>query len=96
MVISMLRRVNIQALKAAASNLSVELPDEDMESYLKSESSATGKDSEKEISEETLRKYHHLLFEIHILDGSLVCPESSRKFPIKDGIPNMLLHEDEI
>ena len=46
--------------------------------------------------ESNLKLLHHVLFEIHILEGSLVCPESGRRFPVKDGIPNMLLHEDEV
>jgi multifunctional methyltransferase subunit TRM112 len=36
------------------------------------------------------------LFEIHVLEGCLVCPDTKREFPIKDGIPNMILHEDEL
>ena len=43
-----------------------------------------------------LMSVHKLLFDIHVIWGNLVCPESGRKFPIKDGIPNMLLHEDEL
>ena len=43
-----------------------------------------------------LAKCHHALLEIHVIDGNLICPESNRKFPIKDGIPNMLLREDEL
>lgn len=46
--------------------------------------------------EEMLQELHHFLFELHVLEGQLVCPESGRRFPIKDGIPNMLLHEDEV
>ena len=36
------------------------------------------------------------LFEIHIMEGILICPDTQREFPIKDGIPNMILHEDEL
>lgn len=39
---------------------------------------------------------HHLLMNVHIKNGTLVCPDSQREFTIKDGIPNMILHEDEI
>ena len=46
--------------------------------------------------EEFLKVIHHLLFEVHVLDGFLICPESDRRFTVKDGIPNMLLHEDEV
>ena len=46
--------------------------------------------------EESLRKTHHALFEIEVVQGDLICPETGRKFPIKQGIPNMLLNEDEV
>ncbi|KAJ6997698.1 hypothetical protein NC653_014060 [Populus alba x Populus x berolinensis] len=47
-------------------------------------------------SEEFLRKVHHALLELHLEEGALTCPETGRKFPVTKGIPNMLLHEDEI
>lgn len=47
-------------------------------------------------NESVLQKLHHLLLEIDILEGQLECPETGRVFPIKDGIPNMLLNEDEV
>ena len=34
--------------------------------------------------------------EIEIIQGILECPESGRKFSIKNGIPNMLANEDEV
>ena len=37
-----------------------------------------------------------LLLDVHIQAGALICPESGRRFPINEGVPNMLLHEDEI
>jgi len=46
-------------------------------------------------SEEFLRKAHHALLEIDVVTGEMECPESGRKFPIQNGIPNMLLNEDE-
>lgn len=45
---------------------------------------------------DSLMTLHHLLFNIHILEGVLACPETNREFVVKDGIPNMVLHEDEI
>ena len=39
---------------------------------------------------------HRVLFDIHVLGGHLVCPDTGRRFPIHDGIPNMILHEDEL
>ncbi|KAJ0582763.1 hypothetical protein HanHA300_Chr04g0155651 [Helianthus annuus] len=47
-------------------------------------------------SDEFLRKFHHALLEVHLEEGALVCPESDRRFPVNKGIPNMLLHEDEV
>jgi len=46
--------------------------------------------------EELLKKIHHILLEIEVVSGCLECPETSRKFPISNGIPNMLLNEDEV
>lgn len=43
-----------------------------------------------------LQKLHHLLLEIDIIEGHLSCPETGRVFPINQGIPNMLLNEDEV
>eukprot|EP00088_Acartia_fossae_P005480 TRINITY_DN12444_c0_g1_i1.p1 TRINITY_DN12444_c0_g1~~TRINITY_DN12444_c0_g1_i1.p1 ORF type:complete len:125 (+),score=21.07 TRINITY_DN12444_c0_g1_i1:41-415(+) len=49
-----------------------------------------------ETDQEFLKKAHHALLEIELINGNLICPETSRKFPVSDGIPNMLLNEDEI
>mmetsp|Transcript_734 Transcript_734/g.863 ORF Transcript_734/g.863 Transcript_734/m.863 type:complete len:133 (+) Transcript_734:118-516(+) len=43
-----------------------------------------------------LANLHTVLFDVHVLEGDLVCPDTGRKFNIKEGIPNMILHEDEI
>tara|TARA_E500000178_G_C16565021_1_gene549077 strand:+ start:179 stop:511 length:333 start_codon:yes stop_codon:yes gene_type:complete len=43
-----------------------------------------------------LKKLHHILLEVRLIEGALVCPESGRKFPVKNSIPNMLLNEDEV
>ncbi|KAJ8282807.1 hypothetical protein COCON_G00053260 [Conger conger] len=48
-----------------------------------------------EKNEEFLRKVHHVLMEVEVLEGCLQCPESGREFPISRGVPNMLLNEDE-
>ena len=39
---------------------------------------------------------HRALFDVYLVEGYLVCPDTGRKFPVKDCIPNMILHEDEI
>eukprot|EP00450_Noctiluca_scintillans_P012509 CAMPEP_0194485600 /NCGR_PEP_ID=MMETSP0253-20130528/6555_1 /TAXON_ID=2966 /ORGANISM="Noctiluca scintillans" /LENGTH=136 /DNA_ID=CAMNT_0039325599 /DNA_START=46 /DNA_END=456 /DNA_ORIENTATION=- len=43
-----------------------------------------------------LQKLHTTLFDVHLLEGTLVCPESGREFPVEKGIPNMLLNDDEV
>jgi len=35
-------------------------------------------------------------YQVEVISGELVCPESGRKFSISKGIPNMLLNEDEL
>ncbi|CAD6576001.1 MAG: hypothetical protein CYPHOPRED_005845 [Cyphobasidiales sp. Tagirdzhanova-0007] len=49
-----------------------------------------------EMDDELLKKLHHVLLEIHVQDGSMLCPSCAHVYAIKDGIPNMLLAEHEI
>lgn len=56
------------------------------------ESAPTPEDADEQL----LRAVHHALLEVHVKKGKLVCPESGREFPVIDGIPNMLLREDEV
>merc|ERR1712189_97293 len=56
----------------------------------------TGKETELCENEDFLKEMHHVLLEIEIMEGNLICPETGRKFPITKGIPNMLLREDEV
>ena len=85
LTISMLGKIDWTALKSAAADMAMHELDDIAEIT-----------PEMKDDDVLLRKIHHLLFEVHLIDGNLVCPESSRKFPVKDGIPNMLLHEDEV
>lgn len=80
----MIPRVEWPALIAAATEVGYgeNLPKDLIENY--------------ESNEEFLRQAHHALLEIEIEEGSLICPETGRSFPIKNGIPNMLLNEDEV
>lgn len=45
--------------------------------------------------ENVLKALHHVLLEVEVMEGDLECPETGRKFPIKNGIPNMLINEEE-
>lgn len=42
------------------------------------------------LSDELLQRLHHILLEIHVIEGAMVCPNCSHIFPIKNGIPNMV------
>jgi len=46
--------------------------------------------------ESLLKKIHHVMMEVDVVNGTLECPETKRAFPITNGIPNMLLNEDEV
>ncbi|XP_070543695.1 multifunctional methyltransferase subunit TRM112-like protein [Ptychodera flava] len=47
-------------------------------------------------NEDFLKEAHRVILEVEVIEGNLVCPESGRKFPISNGIPNMKLNEDEV
>ena len=49
-----------------------------------------------EPSEEFLQLLHHVLLEVHVAEGEMICPNCSHIYPIRNGIPNMLLAEHEI
>mmetsp|Transcript_7831 Transcript_7831/g.10266 ORF Transcript_7831/g.10266 Transcript_7831/m.10266 type:complete len:139 (-) Transcript_7831:316-732(-) len=38
---------------------------------------------------------YHVLMNVHLMEGMLRCPVTKREFPVLDGIPNMMLEEDE-
>ncbi|KAF8432192.1 hypothetical protein L210DRAFT_3487084 [Boletus edulis BED1] len=46
--------------------------------------------------DEFLQKLHHVLLEIHVMEGAMICPNCNHSYPISNGIPNMLLAEHEI
>ncbi|XP_064296558.1 multifunctional methyltransferase subunit TRM112-like protein [Phalacrocorax carbo] len=76
-------RLRWGALREAAESLGhpSELPPEPAPDY--------------EGDEDFLRRVHHVLLEVEVLEGVLECPDSGRQFPISRGIPNMLLSEEE-
>ncbi|KDQ12106.1 hypothetical protein BOTBODRAFT_113423 [Botryobasidium botryosum FD-172 SS1] len=47
-------------------------------------------------TDEFLHALHHVLMEIHVEEGSMVCPNCQHVYRISNGIPNMLLAEHEI
>ncbi|KAL0695151.1 hypothetical protein Bca4012_062331 [Brassica carinata] len=86
----MFAKIEWKALVEASRSLGyAELPEDSPDAAAVIESSAADDES-------LLKKLHHALLELHLEEGALVCPETGRKFPVNKGIPNMLLHEDEV
>ncbi|KAJ7510369.1 Trm112p-domain-containing protein [Mycena galericulata] len=48
------------------------------------------------LDDDFLKALHHVLLEIHVEEGIMVCPNCKHNYPISNGIPNMLLAEHEI
>lgn len=81
-VARMIPKVEWEVLLEAADHLHlIEVPKGPIQGY--------------EQDETFLRKMHHVLLEVEVLEGTLQCPESGRMFPISRGIPNMLLSSEE-
>ena len=80
----MMPKMNYPVLLQAAKELKIaqDLPETWNESMLEDEN--------------IVKAIHHVLLEVHVKEGKLICPESGRPFPVKNGIPNMLLREDEV
>ncbi|EPZ35708.1 Trm112p-domain-containing protein [Rozella allomycis CSF55] len=81
----MIPRLDFDALKAAMNQLNImeEIPfdlNKEIESY----------------TEDELKLLHGILMQKEIIDGEMVCKNCGHVYPIKDGIPNMLLEEDEV
>ena len=45
---------------------------------------------------ETLRYIHHLIFEVQIVEGKLLCNNCKREYLINNGIPNLVLNDNEV
>lgn len=52
--------------------------------------------SEQLNSKEILEYLHHVLFEVVIQEGSLLCNNCQKEYTIKLGIANMVLGDDEV
>eukprot|EP01117_Protostelium_nocturnum_P003994 TRINITY_DN15267_c0_g1_i1.p1 TRINITY_DN15267_c0_g1~~TRINITY_DN15267_c0_g1_i1.p1 ORF type:complete len:123 (-),score=27.53 TRINITY_DN15267_c0_g1_i1:14-382(-) len=47
-------------------------------------------------NQEFLKTLHDIIIDTHIQQGSLTCNNCKRVYPINNGIPNMLLNENEV
>ncbi|KXS21618.1 Trm112p-domain-containing protein [Gonapodya prolifera JEL478] len=46
--------------------------------------------------DEFLQTLHHVLLETRVKEGRMVCNGCGHVYPIREGIPNMLLQENEV
>lgn len=42
-----------------------------------------------------LTALNHVLMHVHLVQGMLTCPVTGKEFPVQNGIPNMILNEEE-
>ena len=42
-----------------------------------------------------MQALYHVLMNVHLVRGILTCPVTGREFPVVEGIPNMMLEEDD-
>jgi len=78
----MLPNLSWEGLVSAAKDLNFQIPEKLPENV--------------EEDEALLKNLHEVLNEVQITTGNLVCPNCSRQYSIENGIPNMLLNEDEV
>ncbi|PAV64832.1 hypothetical protein WR25_01056 [Diploscapter pachys] len=80
---NMIPKINYECLKSTASGIdsNAHLPDALPEDW--------------ESNEAFLKEVHRVLMCVEIVEGELQCPDTGKIFPIRDGIPNMLVQEEE-
>jgi multifunctional methyltransferase subunit TRM112 len=78
----MLKKIDWSALVSACNDISVSIPPE------------IPTNPEEDLN--FLQNLHNILLDISIQEGNLICNNCGRNYPIRDGIPNMLLNEDEV
>jgi multifunctional methyltransferase subunit TRM112 len=53
--------------------------------------------NEEEINNMEILKYiHHLINEVQIVEGKLICNNCNREYIIHNGIPNLVLNDNEV
>ena len=57
---------------------------------------ATVPASKEAVDENSLRAVFRVIAEVDIVQGELGCESCGRKYPIVDGIPNLILDDKEI
>lgn len=49
-----------------------------------------------EFTPEQLQQLHSLLLEHHVSSGEMLCSKCNHSYPIENGIPNMLLNDNQV
>lgn len=86
LVMHLLPRIEYPVLLAAARALNISLPDKLPETI----------DPANAEHHELLETLHTVLFDIHVVNGSLKCPVCSHIYEIAKGIPNMRVDEKDL
>ena len=96
-LLGLLPKVDYSVLRSAVRQLGphcdpplTDLPEEGLVS------AAEKKGDASPLDDATISSLHRALFDVYLVEGYLICPDTGRKFPVREGIPNMILHEDEI
>ncbi|KAK8804387.1 hypothetical protein WA588_004601 [Blastocystis sp. NMH] len=79
-VLSMLKKIDWTAFHQGAADIGYTVPEE----------------QPTDLNDEVLKQIHHALLELEVMSGKLVCRHCGREYLIEQGIPNMLLREDEV
>ena len=97
-LLNLLPKVNYPALLKAVQELSPHCGNNEIPALpeLPEELDVSNKETLDNLDDTVIANLYRVLFDIYLVEGWLICPDTGRKFPVKDGIPNMILHEDEI
>ena len=78
-VVHLLNNLNWPCLRLAAEQCGIESLPEELSDELMEDNSF-------------LEAIHHVLFDVEIVRGQMICPDTGRSFPIENGIPNMMFY----
>jgi multifunctional methyltransferase subunit TRM112 len=45
--------------------------------------------------DEFCKALYHILMNVHLIEGALICPVTGREFPVRNEIPNFIISEEE-
>ncbi|KNB45415.1 hypothetical protein JH06_0916 [Blastocystis sp. subtype 4] len=79
-ILNLLNKLDWQAFRSGAADIGYTVPDV----------------QPADLTDDVLKNIHHALFELEVIRGKLVCRHCGREYTIEQGIPNMLLREDEV